>query len=90
MLLRKLKLIQIFERRITEPDIYYEMASEAVNKLSFFGVNLHNESGRSTMKNCLLESDNKEIPQACRILVLEKWPNEVEKTLHLDKRIFAR
>ncbi len=95
-------LVQIFERRITEPGAYYEMASEAVNKLSFFGVKLHNESGRNkqkpidpttfyshlaaSMKDRLLESDDKEIAQACSVLIPEKWPNEVEKNITFGEK----
>ena len=95
-------VVQIFDLRITKPGTYYEKALEAVSELSFFGVELHNVSGRilqkpidpvtfysklaASMKNRLLESSDKDIVKACDVLVPEKWPNQVEKNVTFGEK----
>lgn len=81
----------------SEPGTYYEKALRALNKLSFFGVELDNKSGRNiqqpidpktfysqlaaSMKAFLLESSDKNIVQPCDVVIPEKWTKEFEKNI---------
>ncbi|KAI4468043.1 e3 sumo-protein ligase [Holotrichia oblita] len=91
---RKLLItVGLFEERKTVPGCYSKMAQEAVNNLSFFGVPLHTEEGRTnnqplnpkifyealktSIATRLLDDKDVELAETLKVMDTKTWPTKV-------------
>ncbi|XP_028592483.2 peroxisome biogenesis factor 2 isoform X1 [Podarcis muralis] len=93
---RKIKnTVQLFEERIENPGPYYNIALQSQKTMKFKGSELHKneklaptisssafyESLKETVRKCILEGDDADLPECAKVLDSKYWPENPGKQL---------